>query len=134
MTLKTLKETSQAGRWPGGRETGDQVAFRSVEPPTAPTPLHSRTHGFLLPAILGDKHSLSKPALDAVMKLNRRRPLRFMFEAALAWAVILGTVAWAHWAGQVWVSIIVMIIVATRQKVIASDGSEENGESEQDGP
>jgi fatty acid desaturase len=73
----------------------------------------------LRPAVLSDGRDLSQTARSAIQAMSGARPKRFLFELALAWAVVIGA-AWAataigHWAATV----IAILIISPRQIVLA---------------
>jgi fatty acid desaturase len=88
-----------------------------------PTPRHEPEfdmNASALPkALLGDKSALSQRAKDEIQALNGPRPGRFMVEILLAWLIIAVAIATAITANQWWVSITAILVVATRQNVLA---------------
>ena len=60
-------------------------------------------------AIEGGKNALSETAKREIRDLTRRSPGMFLFHAALAWAVIFGSIGFAVWADNILVSIVVDI-------------------------
>ncbi len=70
------------------------------------------------PAVLGDKNALSKQARTEIAELTGRAPVAFLVQAALAWLVIIAAIAWAAAAQNIWVSLLVIFIVATRQNIL----------------
>lgn len=71
----------------------------------------------LPPAVLGDKSSLSLQARAELDKLAGRRPRQFLVQLVLAWAIIIAAIDTAVYANNVWVSILAILIVATRQHI-----------------
>ena len=69
-------------------------------------------------AIKGGKDALSETARREIMDLSHRSPGMFLFHALLAWAVIFGSIWFAVWADNIFASILVIFIVATRQNVL----------------
>jgi len=72
----------------------------------------------LAPALKGDKQSLSKEAAAEIAALNGARPLAFTLELVWAWAVVFAVVYWATHAGSMWVSLLAICVVTTRQNVL----------------
>lgn len=72
----------------------------------------------LKPAVLGDNKSLSPTAQAEIKSLAGRRPKQFMIQLLLAWTIILGAISVAVWAQNVWVSLLAIFIVATRQHIL----------------
>jgi fatty acid desaturase len=71
----------------------------------------------LPPAVLGDNHSLSPQARAEVASLAGRRPREFLLQLAYAWAVIIAAIACAIAADNIFVNILAILIVATRQHI-----------------
>ncbi len=69
--------------------------------------------------VLGDRQSLSAAARAEILALGGPRPQPFLLTALYAWAVIIGVVWWALDAQSVWVSLLAIVIVATRQNMLA---------------
>ncbi len=74
----------------------------------------------LLPlAFSKDKSHLSEGARGEIRALLGARPMTFAREAILAWAVILAAIATATLMDSAWVSLLAMILIATRLNVLA---------------
>jgi len=69
-------------------------------------------------AIKGGKNALSESAKQEVRGLCHRSPGMFLFHALLAWTVIFGSIGLAVWASNIVVSILAILIIATRQNVL----------------
>ncbi|MEK6662407.1 MAG: fatty acid desaturase [Pseudomonadota bacterium] len=69
--------------------------------------------------VLGDRQSLSATARAEILALGGPRPQPFLLTALYAWAVIIGVVWWALDAQSVWVTLLAIVIVATRQNMLA---------------
>ena len=69
--------------------------------------------------VLGDRQSLSAAARAEILALGGPRPQPFLLTALYAWAVIIGVVWWALDAQSVWVTLLAIVIVATRQNMLA---------------
>ena len=69
--------------------------------------------------LLGDRQSLSPQVRAEIMALGGPRALPFLLTALYAWAVIIGVVCWAMEAQSVWVTLFAIVIVATRQNMLA---------------
>lgn len=72
----------------------------------------------LPPALKGGKESLSPAARTEINQLAGRQPGRFLLQVLLAWAVIVAAISLAVLAKSVWVSILAIFVVATRQNVL----------------
>ena len=72
----------------------------------------------LLPVLTGGKEALPSQALAEVMALNGPRPGRFIWEIVKAWAVIAGAIALAVWIHSAWVTVLAILVIATRQNVL----------------
>jgi fatty acid desaturase len=72
----------------------------------------------LPPAVLGDKKLLSPQARAEIDSLNGRRPGKFLFQLAYAWFVIFAAIGCAIAAQNVLVSILAILIIATRQHIL----------------
>ncbi len=68
--------------------------------------------------VLGDKQHLSPQARAEILKLSGPRPLPFLLTALYAWVVIIGAIWWAVEAHSVWVGLLTIFIVATRQNML----------------
>src|SRR5689334_19221720 len=73
----------------------------------------------LAPALIGDKSSLSNEAREKIRALSGARPVAFLAQAAGAWAVILAAIAAAVYANTLWVTLLVIAIIATRFNILA---------------
>ncbi|MCV2419350.1 fatty acid desaturase family protein [Paucibacter sp. DJ2R-2] len=69
-------------------------------------------------AILGDKNSLSPNAREAIQKLNGAAPWAFTLELIWAWAVVIGFITLALHLNTWWMSLLTVLVVATRQNVL----------------
>ena len=72
----------------------------------------------MTPALRGDKHTLSREARAEITALNGKAPWAFLFQAGFAWVVIIAVISWAATAGSLWVSLLAIFIVATRQNIL----------------
>lgn len=88
----------------------DGVWERAVSAP------HSRP---LPPALRGTKAALSEAGRKQLEALNRRSSSAFVFELLTAWTVIAAAIAAATIAQHWWVSVAAIVVVATRQGVLA---------------
>lgn len=77
------------------------------------------THPHLPVALLGDQGQLPESARQAIRALTGPRPGYFLTQLALAWLVIAIMIGWAVHAETWWVSLLTVLIVATRQNVLA---------------
>jgi fatty acid desaturase len=69
-------------------------------------------------ALLGSRASLSPHLRQAIRDLSGPRPGYFLTQLALAWLVIAGSIFWAAYAQNPWISALVVVIVATRQNIL----------------
>jgi len=69
--------------------------------------------------VLGDRQSLSSAVRSEIMTLTGPRPRPFLLTALYAWAVIIGVIWWAVEAQSAWVTLFAVVIVATRQNMLA---------------
>lgn len=70
-------------------------------------------------AILAEREVLPEELRAAVREMSGSRPGYFLFQLAMAWIVIGGMITWAALADSVWVSLLTIIVVASRQNVFA---------------
>ena len=68
--------------------------------------------------LLGERQALPTSARSEILALGGPRPWPFLRAAFFAWAVIFGAIWWAAVASSVWVSLLAVFIVATRQNVL----------------
>jgi fatty acid desaturase len=73
----------------------------------------------LPPALLGDNTRLSDEARAKIRDLSGARPVAFLLQAFGAWAVIIGVTALAVHVGHIWMSVVAIVIVATRFNILA---------------
>lgn len=72
----------------------------------------------LPPALRGDQSSLSEQAKEDIRALVGACPIAFLAQAVGAWAVIIGVIALAVHVGQLWVTLLAVVLVATRLNVL----------------
>jgi len=73
----------------------------------------------LLPqAIKEDRPRLSPAAREELKALSKRRTGRFLMEAIYAWVLIFTAIWIAVQAGNIWVSLLVMFFIASRQNIL----------------
>ena len=72
----------------------------------------------LPPALLGDQSNLSDHAKEQIRALVGARPIAFLAQAAGAWAVIIGAIALAVHIGQLWMTLLAIVLVGTRLNVL----------------
>jgi fatty acid desaturase len=70
-------------------------------------------------ALLGDKSNLSDKARLEILDLNGPRPLTYLWQAFRAWAVIVGMIAFACYTDSLLISLVAIIIIATRFNIFA---------------
>jgi len=68
--------------------------------------------------VLWNKEALSSQARGEIQGLIKRQPAQFLAQVILAWAVIVVSIWWAAASHTVWVSVLVICIVATRQNIL----------------
>ncbi|MDV6344957.1 fatty acid desaturase [Nitrosomonas sp. Is37] len=73
----------------------------------------------LPPALLGDKNSLSDQARAEIQNLSGAQPIAFLFQILSAWGVIFAAITLAVYLDNIWMSLLVMVIVATRLSILA---------------
>jgi fatty acid desaturase len=73
----------------------------------------------LPPALLGDNSRLSDQARAKIRDLNGARPVAFLAQAFGAWGVIIAVIALAIHVDQVWMSVLAIVIIATRFNILA---------------
>lgn len=74
---------------------------------------------YLPPALLGDKSSLSDQARAEIQKLCGAQPKAFLLQVIGAWSMILAAIALAIHIDTSWMSIVAIIVIATRQNILA---------------
>lgn len=72
----------------------------------------------LPPALMGDRADLSETAKAEIMGLSKPNGARFLAEALMAWIVVFGAVAIGVYAQNIWVNLLVICVIATRQNVL----------------
>ena len=73
----------------------------------------------LPPALLGDNSRLSDEARAKIRDLSGARPVAFLLQAFGAWGVIIAVIALAVRIDQIWMSVLAIVIVATRFNILA---------------
>ena len=68
--------------------------------------------------LLGERQALPASALSEILALGGPRPWPFLRAALLAWTIIFCAIWWAAAANNVWVSLLAILIVASRQNVL----------------
>ena len=68
--------------------------------------------------LLGERQALPAESRSQILALGGPRPWPFLRAAFFAWLVIFGAIWWAATAHSAWVSVLVILIVATRQNVL----------------
>ncbi|MEQ9060875.1 MAG: fatty acid desaturase [Gammaproteobacteria bacterium] len=68
-------------------------------------------------ALRGEQTALSKEALKEIGRLRGAAPWQWSMQAALAWLVIAGSIAFAVWADNLLVTLVAIVVIATRQNV-----------------
>ena len=71
-----------------------------------------------VPVAKGAQARLSQEARVEITKLIGRKPGPFLFQLFLAWATILGAIGIAVLAKNIWISLLAIGIVATRQNLL----------------
>lgn len=66
----------------------------------------------------GDQRALSQKAHEKILKLTKPSPVRFAWEVTGAWITILGVIALAEISGIVWIKVLAVFCVATRQNLL----------------
>lgn len=73
----------------------------------------------LPPALRGDKRALSLEGRKELDSLCGQSPRAFLKELILAWAVIIGVTVWSVHADNLWLTLLAIVLIATRQNVLA---------------
>ncbi len=73
---------------------------------------------YLPPALLGDKSSLSDQARREIKNLSGAQPKAFLMQALGAWGVIFATILLAIYIDTIWMTMLAVIIIATRQNIL----------------
>lgn len=68
--------------------------------------------------LLGERQALPAGARSEIAALSGPRPWPFLRAALSAWAVIFVAIWWAATADNVWVSLLAILVVASRQNVL----------------
>ena len=68
--------------------------------------------------VLGNKASLSKEAQSEINRLSKRQPLQFLAQLVMTWVIIVASIWLAVELQSVWMSILAIFIVATRQNIL----------------
>jgi fatty acid desaturase len=68
---------------------------------------------------MGDKDRLSEQAGARIRDLSGARPVAFLSQAVGAWGVIIAVIALAIRIDQIWMSVLAVVIVATRFNILA---------------
>lgn len=72
----------------------------------------------LPPVLLGDKYKLSLDGRKAIEDLNGRSPKAFILQVLITWAVIFSAIGLAVYLNTIWMNVLAILIVATRQNVL----------------
>lgn len=72
----------------------------------------------LSPAVMGDATSLSKEAGDKIKAFARPDPGRFLFQLAMAWVTIIGVIFVADYFQNIWVTVLAIFLIGTRQNIL----------------
>jgi fatty acid desaturase len=70
-------------------------------------------------AILGERSDLSAEAQAEIRTLTGPNPRYFLLQLTLAWGLIAAAIAWAESAQSFWATLLAVIVIATRQNVLA---------------
>jgi fatty acid desaturase len=68
---------------------------------------------------LGDKDKLSEQARARIRDLSGARPIAFLCQAFGAWAVSIAMIVLAIHVHQIWMSVLAIVIIATRFNILA---------------
>src|SRR6185436_9883881 len=72
----------------------------------------------LRPAVHGSRHQLSAKATQEILAMARPAPLRFTIQLLGAWCAMGAAVCLAEYAQEWYVTIIVIVFIATRQHIL----------------
>ena len=64
------------------------------------------------------KEALSKAGQAAIANFSNRKPIQFLFQLSMAWAIIILAVYLAVFFNNILITILAIIIIATRQNVL----------------
>lgn len=70
-------------------------------------------------AVLAERDALPPAVREAIRPLLGPRPAYFVRQLTLAWGVILVAIALAEWIGTWWATLLAILVIATRQNVLA---------------
>jgi fatty acid desaturase len=94
--------------------------------PTAPDEKSSMDRGIvweigepLPPALRGDRSQLSRQAREEINSLAQPDARSFLLQLGLAWAAILGAVCLAEYCQSIWVTVLAILFIGTRQNILA---------------
>ena len=73
----------------------------------------------LPPAVLSDKSGLSERVRSEIFGLSGARPWAFLGQALGAWGVIIAVITWAVYVNSITMSVLAVVIVATRFNIFA---------------
>ncbi len=73
---------------------------------------------FPVALLMNGKAGLSDKAREEIGSLKHRRPFAFIYQVIMAWLVIVAVVWWAVIAESLWISILAIFVVATRQNIL----------------
>ncbi|HNO74129.1 MAG TPA: fatty acid desaturase [Nitrosomonas mobilis] len=73
---------------------------------------------YLPPALLGDKSSLSDQTRREIQNLSGAQPQAFLMQAIFAWGVIFAAMGLAIYVDSFWMTLLAIVIIATRQNIL----------------
>src|SRR5690606_38683012 len=69
---------------------------------------------YLLPALSGDKTSLSEQAREEIQALSGAKPKEFLLQAAGAWGVIIAIIILALYTDSIEITLLSIVVIGTR--------------------
>lgn len=69
---------------------------------------------YLLPALSGDKTSLSEQAREEIQALSGAKPKEFLLQAAGAWGVIIAIIILALYTDSIGITLLSIVVIGTR--------------------
>lgn len=90
-----------------------------MNPSKLTSPDQASAHIRLRPALLGGARALSPAGRQAILALSGPRPARFARELVQTWLLIGGLVALGAWAQNIAVTLLCIVLIGTRQSVLA---------------
>src|SRR5437762_13007572 len=94
-------------------ETAERLALTMK---TAPCGINANVNGRIHDTTI--RSQISEETRKKIIRLSGPKPRRFILEAVLAWVAILTSVCIASFSGNIFITLLAIFIVATRQNVL----------------